>query len=94
MQRLANNYPATMRLVAVMFVMLVGALGYTYILNYKSEVATAPGQNSSIAAQTTTVPTIENTEDLDAALTVLDAASVDNLSDADLQALEDELESL
>lgn len=94
MQRLTRHYPATMRLFVVMFIMFVGVLGYTYVLNYKAEVATAPGQSNTIAAQTTTVPTIENTEDLDAALATLDAASVDELSDADLQALEDDLNNL
>lgn len=81
-------------LITAIFVVLVGALGYLYVLNYKADVATTPHQTQTITAQTVTVPAIEETDDLDAALQTLDAASVDTLTDADLNALETELENL
>ena len=94
MQRLARKYPSFMKLVIVMFVVLVGVVGYTYVLNYRAEVATAPGQTNTIAAQTATIPSVEKSADLDTALDVLDEAAVDGLSEAELQALEAELDSL
>ena len=75
----------------VIFVVLVGVLGYTYVLNYKAEVARHPSADKQIAAQTVTVPEVKQTKDLDQALTTLEAASVDDLSQNDLDALEAEL---
>ena len=95
MKRVIRRYRSITGLVAIMFIVLVSALGYTYVLNYKARVASAPAQQSqTIAAENTEVPEINETNDLDAALATLDAASVDSLSEADLQALEYDLNSL
>lgn len=75
----------------IIFVVLVGALGYTYVLNYKAEVARVPTSGKQIAAQTVSVPQVKDTKDIDTALTTLEAASVDNLSQNDLSTLESEL---
>ena len=80
-------------LIAVIFVILVGTLGYLYVLNYKAEVATAPATEKTIKAQTMAVPTVDNTKDLDSAIQTLDAASVDNLSNSDLDTLQAQLDS-
>lgn len=94
MKHLTAGYSAAIGLVVVIFVVLVGALGYTYVLNYKAQVASVPNQGKAIAAQTVTVPAINSSSDLDAAVTSIDTAAIDELSDADLQALESELNSL
>ena len=78
----------------IIFVILVGALGYTYVLNYKAELPRGHPRSKQIAAQTMKVPTVKNTSDLDTALTALDTASQDNLSQGDLSSLEAELNSL
>lgn len=75
----------------IIFVILVGALGYKYVLSYKAEVARGQTGSNQIAAQTMKVPTVNNTDDLDAALVALDTASQDNLSQTDLNSLEAEL---
>ena len=88
MKRVIRRYRSITGLVAIMFIVLVSALGYTYVLNYKAHVASAPAQQSqTIAAENTEVPEINETNDLD-------AASVDSLSEADLQSLEHDLNSL
>ena len=77
----------------ILFVVLVGVLGYTYVLNYKAEVARVPKTGSQIAAQTMTVPHVKHAKDIDTAMTSLEAASVDDLSQNDLNSLESELNS-
>ena len=77
----------------VIFVVLVGVLGYTYVLNYKAEVARVPKDGKQIAAQTITVPQIKKANDIDTAMTTLEAASVDNLSQNDISSLQSELNS-
>ncbi len=94
MKHLTKGYSAAVGLVVVIFVVLVGALGYTYVLNYKAQVATTPNQGKSIAAQTVEVPNVASPADLDKAIDVLDAAAVDELSATDLQALQNEMNSL
>ena len=95
MQRIIRRHNSVTGLVVVIFIVLVSAVGYTYVLTYRAQVASAPEQQSTaIAAESTAVPTIEQPSDLDDALAALDAASVDNLSDAELQALEADLNNL
>jgi hypothetical protein len=89
-----RGYSTLVGMGIVLFVVLVGALGYTYVLNYKAEVATLPTTGRAIAAQTVTVPQVNESKDLDAALATLDAASVDQLSSNDLSSLEAELNNL
>ncbi len=89
----ARKRKAVSGLAAVLFIVLIGALGYLYVLNYKSEVATAPTPNKTITAQTVSVPAVTKVKDLDAALQTLDAASIDSLSDADLNALQAQVNS-
>ena len=95
MKHVIRRYRSVTGLIAIMFIVLVSALGYTYVLNYKAHVASAPTQQTqTIAAESAEVPAINETSDLDAAIAALDAASVDSLSDADLQALENDLNSM
>ena len=96
MKRGGFGYSALVGLGVVIFVALVGALGYTYVMNYKSEVASAPKstQTTAIAAETIKAPEVASTTDLDAAASTLDDASVDLLSDDDMASLEAELDSL
>lgn len=75
----------------ILFVVLVGVMGYTYVLNYKAEVASVPKGSKQIAAQTVTVPQVKSAKDIDTAMTTLQAASVDDLSQNDLSSLETEL---
>jgi len=70
--------------IIVVFVVLVGALGYTYIVNSNSQIA----KNTSKAPVALVAPEIKKTTDLDAAAEVLDSAALDQ----DLSAL-DEVES-
>lgn len=80
----------------VIFVALVGALGYTYVLKYKAEVAFIPTTSSTktIAAETMKAPEVKASSDLGTASETLDDVSVDELSDSDLASLEAELSSL
>lgn len=95
MHSLKQGHAAIMGLVVVVFVVLVGALGYTYLMMSESQVAVNnPSAGKSIAAESAAVADLKSVKDLDAALATLDSTSVDNLSDADLNALEQELNSL
>ena len=79
----------------VIFVALVGALGYTYVMNYKAEVATSDKSSSTmIAAETTKAPEVKKSADLNTASQTLDDVSTDSLSDEDMASLEAELNSL
>ena len=66
--------------VVVVFVVLVGALGYTYLVNMNAEIASNDKDTESLVA-----PEIAQTSDLDKALEVLDDADLD----ADLKELDD-----
>ncbi|QQS22044.1 hypothetical protein IPM09_00635 [Candidatus Saccharibacteria bacterium] len=95
MKNYNQGHAAIFGLVVVVFVVLVGALGYTYLITSKAEVAVNnPSAGKSIAAENSTVADVKTAKDLDAALSALDTASVDSLSDADLTALEQELNSM
>jgi predicted permease len=95
MKKIHQGHAAIAGIVVVVFVVLIGALGYTYLMASKSETAIKnPSAAKSIAAETASVRDISSPQDLDTALSTLDAAGVDNLSDADLTALEQELNSL
>ena len=80
----------------VIFIALVGALGYTYVLNYKVEVASTPTRSSTktIAAETMKAPDVKKSSDLSTATNALDDVSVDELSYGDIASLEEELNSL
>ncbi len=81
---------------AIIFVVLVGALGYTYVMSTKAEVASTVKSTSAhtIAAETTKAPEVRSTSDLSAATATLDNVSVDDLSEDDIASLEAELNNL
>lgn len=90
-----QGHAAIIGLVVVVFVVLVGALGYTYLMTSGSQAAVKnPSAGKSIAAESSSVADVTSAKDLDTVLATLDTASVDSLSDADLTALEQELNSL
>ncbi len=80
----------------IIFVALVGALGYTYVMSTKAEVASTVKSTSAdtIAAETTKAPEVHSTSDLNTATATLDDVSIDELSDDDIASLEAELNSL
>jgi cytoskeletal protein RodZ len=81
----------------IIFVALVGALGYNYVINYKAQVAVAPKGSSTqsvVASSSTKAPDVETKKDLDTALSTLDASEVGATADQDLSALEAELNNL
>lgn len=96
MKRQRFGFSTYIGLGVVIFVMLVGALGYTYVMSNKAEIASRSkdAQSKTIAAERVTAPEVKEKDDLTESLEVLDQASVDDLSEADLNALEAELESL
>ena len=87
-----QGFSASLGVVMVIFVTLVGALGYQYAMNYKATVANSTS-NKQIAAETMSVPEISSADDLAAASDALDKASVDTLSTADLEKLEKQVSS-
>lgn len=88
MRHLSLGYSSVAGLVVVIFVVLVGALGYTYITHYNAQVASSP--STGLAKNTTPdIPAITSKADLDNALSALDStASVDAQLNADFASIE------
>ena len=75
------GYKAFSGVIVVVFVVLVGALGYTYLVNNNSKLAkTDTNKTTALVA-----PTITKTSDLDQATEVLDSTTFDE----DLATLEE-----
>ncbi len=84
-----RGYSTVVGLIFVIFVVLVGALGYTYITNYNAQVARTPEQSKvAKTASPATVPEINQTADLDAALATLNTTGDDKQLSVDLATLD------
>jgi hypothetical protein len=75
------GYKAFSGVIVVVFVVLVGALGYTYLVNNNSKLAKTDTNKTT----TFVAPTITKTSDLDQATEVLDSTTFDE----DLATLEE-----
>lgn len=75
------GYKAFSGVIVVVFVVLVGALGYTYLLNNNSKLAKTDNNKTTALV----APTITKTSDLDQATEILDSTTFDD----DLATLEE-----
>lgn len=75
------GYKAFSGVIVVVFVVLIGALGYTYLVNNNSKLAKTDTNKTTAFV----VPTITKTSDLDQATEVLDSTTFDE----DLTTLEE-----
>jgi hypothetical protein len=82
MNALKRGHAALAGVVIVGFVVLVGALGYVYLLRSNAQVASTQTVQEA--------PAIEQVKDLDKAVDVLDAAALDE----DLSVLDSMVEQL
>lgn len=86
------GYAALKGIVVVIFVVLAGALSYTYITNYNAQVVhTPPASKSKLATTqpvTNEVPVLKSRADLENALQALDSFDVGNQLDDDLASLD------
>ncbi len=91
-RKIQTGYSAVAGFVVTIFVVLIGALGYTYLINYNAQVARTNEKNNSstIAAESAVVPEVESSSDLAELESMLEAVSVDDLSSTDLDTLDSE----
>jgi uncharacterized protein (UPF0333 family) len=86
------GYSKLVGLGVTIFVVLAGALGYTYISHINAEVATNKQAEDARAvaqkAATATAPTVASTADLDTAMSTLDTVSNDANLDADMATID------
>ncbi len=82
-------------LIVVAFVVLVGALGYSYVMSYGAQVARVPADARKIPAQTMSEPTqVRDSHDLATFQNNLADALTDDLSATDLNDIHTSLDSL
>lgn len=93
-EKFASITPFT-GLVVIAFVVLVGALGYSYVMSYGAQVAKVPVSSHKIPAQTMTSPKeVKSSQDLVTLQDDLNTASTDDLSSHDLSDIETSLNNL